>query len=69
MILKVIIRYCSNKEPLWKLFHHTSVDYKDDIQVLQDTVLDCISKSLKLIHDGGKFVIDLSAQSSELSFL
>ncbi len=33
MIL-IIIRYCSNKEPLSRLFHLACVDYKDDIQGL-----------------------------------
>jgi hypothetical protein len=66
MILNLIIRYCSNKEPLSSLFHLASVEYKDNIQVLQATVLDRIGNSLKLISDGGKFNIDFSSESNEL---
>jgi hypothetical protein len=39
MILKVIISYSSNKELLSRLFHLASVDYKDDIKVLKDTLV------------------------------
>jgi hypothetical protein len=66
MILKLIIRYSSNKEPLSRLFHLASVDYKDDIKVLKDTVLDRIGNSLKFICDGGKFILDFSSESNEL---
>jgi hypothetical protein len=66
MILKVIIRYSFSKEQLSRLFHLASVENRDDIQVLRDTVLDRIGNSLKLISDGGKFIIDFSPESNEL---
>ena len=66
MILKLIIRYSSNREPLSRLFHLASVEYKDDIKVLKDAVLDHIGNSLKLISDGGKLIVDLSSVSNEL---
>ena len=46
MVLKLIIRYVSNKDPFSRLFHLASVDYKDDINMLQETVLDRIVESL-----------------------
>jgi hypothetical protein len=54
MILKLIIRYSSSKEPHSRLIHRASVDYKDDIKVLKDTVLDRTGNSLKFKCDGGK---------------
>jgi hypothetical protein len=45
MVLKLIIRYVSNKDPFSRLFHLASVDYKDDINVLQETVLDRIGEA------------------------
>ena len=59
MVLKLIIRYVSNKDPFSRLFHLASVDYKDDINVLQETVLDRIGESLRELSSGGKFIIDL----------
>jgi hypothetical protein len=69
MILKVILRYNSNKDPLSRLFHLASVDYKDDISVLKATVLDHIGGSLKLMVDGGRFIVDFSSQSHQLLLL
>jgi len=68
-ILKVILRYNSNKDPLSRLFHLASVDYKDDISVLKATVLDHIGGSLKLMVDGGRFMVDFSSQSHQLLLL
>jgi len=46
MVLKLIVRYVSNKDPFSRLFHLASVDYKDDINMLQEIVLDRIGESL-----------------------
>jgi hypothetical protein len=43
------------------------VDYKDDIKVLKDTVLDRIDNSLKFICDGGKFSLSYLFQAWMLS--
>ena len=59
MVLKLIVRYVSNKDHFSRLFHLASVDYKDDINVLQETVLDRIGESLRELSSGGKFIIDL----------
>jgi len=69
MILKIILRYNSNKDPLSRLFHLASVEYKDDIRVLKETVLDHIGASLKLMVDGGRFIVDFSSQSQQLLLL
>jgi hypothetical protein len=63
MILKVILKYISNKDSLSRLFHIASVDYKDDISVLKETVLNHIGGSLKLMVDGGKFFVYFSSKS------
>ncbi len=47
MVLKLILRYESEKEPFSRLFQIASVEYKDDIKVLQETVLNHIGASLK----------------------
>ncbi len=46
-----------------------SVDYKDDISVLKELVLDHIGHSLKLMVDGGRFIVDFSSQSHQLLLL
>jgi hypothetical protein len=62
MVLKLIFRYESNKEPFSRLFQIASVEYIDDIKVLQETVLNHIGRSLHEISQGGKFKIDLDEQ-------
>jgi hypothetical protein len=47
MVLKLILRYESEKEPFSRLFQIASVEYKVDIKVLQQTVLNRIGASLK----------------------
>jgi hypothetical protein len=52
------------------LFQTASVEYKDDIKVLQETVLKRIGRSLQEISQGVKFKIDLHGQQEFcLSFL
>ncbi len=69
MVLKLIIRFLSDKEPLSRLFHAASVDYKHLCG--QDTVLDHIGGSLRHMSIGGKFILEYSVQYNEfiLSFL
>jgi hypothetical protein len=62
MVLKLIIRFDSNKEPFSRLFQIASVEYKDDIKVLQETMLKCIGSSLQEISQGGKFKVHLDRQ-------
>jgi hypothetical protein len=62
MVLKLIIRYESNKEPFLILFQIASVEYKDDIKVLPETVLNHIGRSLQEISQGGMFKIDLDGK-------
>jgi len=69
MILKIILRYTSNNESLSRLFHLASVDYKGGISVLKELVLDHIGHSLKLMVDGGRFIVDFSSQSHQLLLL
>jgi hypothetical protein len=61
-VLKLIIRYESNKEPFLILFQIASVEYKDDIKVLPETVLNHIGRSLQEISQGGMFKIDLDGK-------
>jgi len=56
------LRYESNKEPFSRLFQIASVEYKDDIKVLKENVLNHIGRSLHEISQGGKFEIDLNEQ-------
>ena len=63
MVLKLILRYQIKREPFSRLFQIASVEYKDDIKLLQETVLNCIGASLKKISEGGKFNISLDDQN------
>ncbi len=42
------------------------MEYEDDIKLLEDTLLDRIGNTLKLISDRGKFIIYFSLESNEL---
>jgi hypothetical protein len=64
MVLKLILRYESEKEPFSRLFQIASVEYKVDIKVLQQTVLNRIGASLKKNLDGGNFQVYLDEERS-----
>ena len=63
MVLKLILRYQIKREPFSRLFQIASVEYKDDINLLRETVLNRIGASLKKISEGGKFNISLDDQN------
>lgn len=68
MILKLIVRFHSNKQPFSRLFQIANVDYaKDDLGVLKDTVLKPIGQSLKVISDGKLFILDYLEESMEFA--
>ena len=63
MVLKLILRYQIKREPFSRLFQIASVEYKYDINLLRETVLNRIGASLKKISEGGKFNISLDDQN------
>jgi hypothetical protein len=68
MILKMILRY-SNKESFSRLFQIASIEHsKDDIEILQNTVLKPIGEELRLIKDGGRFIVVGRQESMFLHF-
>jgi len=53
MILKLIVRYSTNKSPLSRLFQISTVVYKkDDVGVLCSSLLNKIGESFKEISHG-----------------
>jgi hypothetical protein len=65
MVLKLILRYQIKRESFSRLFQIASIEYEDDIKLLQETVLNCIGASLKKISEGGKFNISLDDQKKK----
>ncbi len=50
-MLKLIVRYSSDKSPVYEIFQVANVDYaKDDLKVLTDTVLKPLGKNLKNVN-------------------
>lgn len=58
MIFKMILQYSTDNKPFSRLFQVTSVEHsKDDIKILQHTVLNHIREGLLPIKNGGRFII------------
>jgi hypothetical protein len=57
MTFKMLLRY-SDKQSASKLFQIASVEYsKDDIVILNSTVLKPVGEGLKEVKDGGRFIV------------
>jgi hypothetical protein len=66
MSLKVLFRF-HGKESISRLYQIASVSHpKDDSQLLNETVLKPIGESLKLIVDGGCFIVQHDNDSGNL---
>jgi hypothetical protein len=69
MLLKLMLRF-GEKPSMKRLFEIANVQHsKDDIEVLNQTVLQKIVQGLRVIHDGNRFVVSFAENNKmKLSF-
>jgi len=68
MTFKMLLRY-SDKQSASKLFQIASIEYsKDDIVILNSTVLKPVGEGLKEVKDGGRFIVIAGQDSLSLAF-
>ncbi len=66
MSLKLLFRF-NGRESISRLYQIASVSHpQDNSQLLKDTVLEPIGESLKLIVDGGRFIVKKDNTSNTL---
>jgi hypothetical protein len=68
MTFKMLLRY-SDKQSVSKLFQIASVEYsKDDIVILNSTVLKPFGEGLKEVKDGGRFIVIAGQDTLSFAF-
>lgn len=71
MLLKLLLRFHPGKETIIRRFEVANVSHsKDDIDILNTTVLQRVVMGLENIHNGGRFIVSSSEEADklELSF-